>query len=139
MDARAAALERAEAGLTWQYPCLIWMADYLRDETGRDPAADWRSIDWTEATAKRELAKLAIAAHGDNAVARALDAIARRDGWIETDVPMQGAIMVGVLTIGDEGAPAIFDGQSKWISSVTGRGWTITGHHPERMWEIPRG
>lgn len=137
MDARAAALDRAKAGLTWEYPCLIWLADYLRDATARDPAAAWRSLTWDESTAKRELAKLALAGSGQNVVERALSVIAWRDGWIEADVPMQGAIMVGVMDLEGEGHPAIFDGQNKWIVSITGQGWTITGHHPERMWEIP--
>jgi hypothetical protein len=29
------AMTRAGSGLDWSYPCLIWVADYLRDYDGQ--------------------------------------------------------------------------------------------------------
>lgn len=140
MTALQNALSRADQGLDWSYPCLIWIADYLLDATGRDPAAKWRCIEWSEATAKHELAWLAGSDGGANpgtAVERALDVIANRDGWREADCPMQGAVMIGVYTSSDGiGVPAIFDGQDRWIISNDGKGWTSVATRPERMWEV---
>lgn len=131
-------MARAECGLDWSYPCLIWVADYLREATGRDPAERWRHIDWNEAKARGSLARLSVAGEGETAVERALDAIARRDEcWEAADGPRQGAVMVGVFTAPDGvGVPAIFDGSRRWIVSNDGRGWTSIGEKPGRMWEV---
>jgi len=143
----ARALARADRGLDWSYPCLIWVADFLADATGRDPAAAWRGTVWTAARAQRALARQATLGQGATLVEQALDAIAHRDGWRPAEGPMQGALMVGVyeaepfpaewdagqLTIG---VPAIFDGQRRWAMSNTGRGWTVTLQPPLRMWEV---
>jgi len=138
MSALASAMLRARAGLTWEYPCLVWIADYLRDATGRDPAAQWRAIAWDENTAHIELQKLAAFGQGDTDVERALHVIAKRDGWTETDSAHQGAIMVGVFTSQDGiGVPAIFDGEKRWIVSTDGRGWRSLKATPKRIWEIP--
>lgn len=130
-------MSRVDQGLDWSYPCLIWIADYLLDATGRDPAADWRKIDWSEETARHELGRLAVPGTGCTAVERALDVIANRDGWREADCPMQGAVMIGVYTSSDGiGVPAIFDGQDRWIISNDGKGWASVATRPERMWEV---
>lgn len=130
-------MARASGGLDWSYPCLIWIADYLRDATGRDPAAAWRTIRWDEAKARHELGRLAVGGEGATAVERALDAIAKRDGWLVADGPRQGAVMIGCLTSEDGvGVPAIFDGERRWIVSNDGHGWTSVAAKPERMWEI---
>lgn len=142
----AAAIARANRGLDWSYPCLIWIADYLRDATGRDPAESWRHVKWDEAGARHSLARLAVAGEGETAVERALDAIARRDGWIESDLMMQGAVMVGVYDAAslidgqDEriGVPAIYDGQRRWLVSNDGNGVASIEIKPRRMWEVPR-
>lgn len=155
------AMARAERGLDWSRPCLIWIADYLRDVTGQDPAADWRAIRWDEATAKGQLARLAAKGRGVTAVERALDVIARRDGWEPAEGPQQGAVMIGVYNAqplmrsdlpdriaGDVagveavregliGVPSIFDGQKRWIVSNDGRGWTSIALQPYRMWSVP--
>lgn len=140
MTALANALARAQSGLDWSYPCLIWVADYLRDATGQDPAAAWRAVEWSEARARQSLAKLALGGTGKTAVEKALDRRARDLGWIERDAPMQGAVMVGVFTSADGvGVPAIFDGQSRWIVSHDGQGWVSTVQKPERIWEVRHG
>ncbi|MFA5897927.1 MAG: hypothetical protein WC829_02320 [Hyphomicrobium sp.] len=134
-----AALARADRGLDWSYPCLIWVADYVRDATGTDYAAKWRGVGWTEASAKLALARLAAAGNGQTAVERAIDTCARASGWAEADGPRQGAVMIGVFAaIDGVGIPAIFDGQSRWIVSNDGRGWTSTIQKPIRIWEILR-
>ena len=136
-DALGLALARASGGLTWEYPCLIWIADYLRDATGRDPAAAWRAINWNEATARHELGRLAVAGEGRTAVERALDAIAKRDGWQAVDGPRQGSVMIGCYRSEDGiGIPAIFDGHRRWIVSNDGQGWASHSATPETMWEV---
>lgn len=133
----ARAMMRAERGLDWSYPCLVWVADFVRDATGRDPAAAWRGVSWDEAKAKAELGRLAVGGEGETAVERALDRVARRDGWEEADGPRQGAMMIGVYTGPDGiGIPAIFDGAKRWVVSVDGKGWTSIGEPPRRMWEV---
>lgn len=141
MSAVSAAIARASAGLDWSYPCLLWLADYLRDETGIDYASDWRRQPWTEATAKRALARLAAGGEGATAVERVLDNAARSLDWHEADAQMQGAVMIGVydgIEPGGEaiGIPAIFDGADRWVFSNDGKGVTVTGLPPRRMWEI---
>lgn len=130
------AMTRAGRGLDWSYPCLIWIADYLRDATGADFAADWRGIAFDEPQAKRELARLAIAGNGATAVERALSGLAIRFGWLERDGPQQGAVMIGVYTDPNgEGYPAIFDGWKGWLVAFTGKA-TVLRVPPARMWEI---
>lgn len=137
MTAITAAIARASRGLDWSYPCLIWVADYLSDATGRDPAESWRHVNWNEEAAKHSLARLAAAGEGDTAVERALSVIASREGWEPADGPRQGAVMIGVYTSPDgEGAPAIFDGSRRWIVSINGTGWTSVEAAPGRMWEV---
>lgn len=129
-------MTRAARGLDWSYPCLIWVADYLRDETGEDFAADWRGIAFDEPQAKRELARLAIAGEGGAAVDRALSGLAKRFGWIERDGARQGAVMIGVYTDPNgEGYPAIFDGWKGWLVAFLGDA-TVLPKQPDRMWEI---
>lgn len=137
MQAVANAIARARSGLDWSYPCLIWAADYLRDATGTDFAAEWRGVQWDEPTAMRHLARLSEAGSGLNRVERTIDGFARRHGWQEAEAPMQGAIMLGVYTDADgRGVVAIFDGSDRWIVSNDGKGVTVTGIQPDRMWEI---
>lgn len=138
MSALAAAMARADRGLAWDYPCLVWVADYLRDATGRDPAAEWRAIEWSQDVALTELQKIAAHGVGDTDVERALDAIGRREGWVEATEPHQGAVMVGVFEAGEIGVPAIFDGGRRWIVSNDGKGWRSMLVAPKRMWEIVR-
>ena len=136
-SAIANAMTRASRGLDWSYPCLIWIADYVRDETGADPASGWRHIVWDEATAKASLARLAVHGEGASVVERALDFIAKREGWEQADGPRQGAVMIGVFTAEDGvGVPAIFDGDRRWIVSNTGTGWVSLPNAPPRIWEI---
>jgi hypothetical protein len=131
------AMARAARGLDWSYPCLIWAADYVMAATGNDPAAGWRHLLWDEPTARASLGRLAARGEGNTAVERALDFIARRDGWRETDGPQQGAVMVGVYDDGETGYPAIFDGWRGWLVTFTGAA-TILREPPKRMWEIDR-
>lgn len=134
-----AAMARASRGLDWSYPCLIWVADYLRDATGRDPAESYRGTPWNERLALHLLARLGRDAEGETAVERALVAVAQRDGWLPADGPRQGAVMIGVFTASDGiGVPAIFDGERRWIISNDGRGWTSLAELPVRIWEVPR-
>lgn len=134
----ANAIARARSGLDWSYPCLIWVADFVRDATGTDYASDWRGVEWTEASAKHALARLAAGGEGETAVEKAIDNLARAASWQEADGPRQGAVMIGVY-LGEEGigVPAIFDGENRWIISNTGKGWTTLNTQPMRMWEIP--
>lgn len=139
LDAFNIALAKAGAGLTWSYPCLIWIADYLRDATGEDFAKGWRGIEWDEARARRELATLARAGEGRTAIEAAMDGFAKAHGWPEAEGPQQGAVMIGCYTSpdGDVGVPAIFDGRRRWLISGTGAA-TITLAAPARIWEIPK-
>lgn len=146
MTAITAAMARASRGLDWSYPCLIWIADYVRDATGKDPAEALRHVVWDQRNAQRHLKRLAkLGTIGDTDVERALDYIARRDGWIEADAMMQGATMIGVfdaaMAFGPvwqrTGAPAIFDGQNRWLCSTDGASVSSVGMKPKRMWEIP--
>jgi len=134
----ANAIARARSGLDWSYPCLIWVADFVREATGTDYASDWRGVKWTEATAKHALTRLAAGGEGETAVEKAVDNLARAVGWEAADGPRQGAVMIGVYRAEDGiGVPAIFDGESRWIVSNTGKGWRTLSAAPERMWEIP--
>jgi len=134
----ANAIARARAGLDWSRPCLIWVFDYVREATGIDYAADWRGIEWTEDRAKHALARLAAGGNGETAVEKAIDNLAREQGFEECDGPRQGAVMIGVYQAEDGiGVPAIFDGESRWIVSNTGKGWSSLSAAPERMWELP--
>lgn len=137
VDAFNLAISRASSGLTWGYPCLIWIADYVRDETGTDWAKRWRSIEWDEASARHYLARLAIRGSGDTAVERTMDGFAKDAEWDEADGPRQGSAMIGVYD-GPEGVgiPAIFDGARRWVYSNDGRGITSTAQAPKRMWVI---
>lgn len=137
-DAVANAIARARSGLDWSYPCLIWVADFVRDATGLDYASDWRGIAWTESSARQALLRLAADGEGETAVEKAIDNLARVAGWEAADGPRQGAVMIGVYTAEDGiGVPAIFDGESRWIVSNTGNGWATLSAAPERIWEIP--
>lgn len=140
MTAFGEAFSRAASGLDWSYPCLIWIADYLKAETGRDPAAGFRHVAWDEAGAKASLARLAVAGEGQTAVERTLDFIAKRDGWQARDGAQQGACMIGVFTAPDDpavGIPAIFDGWKGWLVCYYGVA-TILREQPVRMWEVAR-
>jgi hypothetical protein len=138
MTAFDEAFTRAASGLDWSFPCLIWIADYLRSETGRDPAAEWRSIAWNEDTAKRELVRLGLHGKGETRVEKALSVVASREGWTVADGARQGACMIGVYTdVTGEGAPAIFDGWRGWLIAGLGQA-TILRDAPDRMWEVPR-
>lgn len=134
------AILTASRGLDWSRPCLIWIADYLLAETGRDPAADWRQIEgWEEGRAKRELATLAAAGDGDSRVSRALDVIASREGWEPATENRQGALMVGVYDkAATDGVPAIFDGRNGWLLARMEPGCIIVKDMPDRIWEVPR-
>ncbi|MDB5540520.1 MAG: hypothetical protein JWQ89_2247 [Devosia sp.] len=135
----ASAIARARSGLDWSYPCLIWVFDFVRDATGTDYAAPWRRDAWDEATAKAVLARVAAGGRGDTAVEKALDRLAREQGFEEVDGPRQGAVMIGVYDAENGvGVPAIFDGEDRWIISNDGKGVTVTGIAPKRMWEIVR-
>lgn len=137
MSALQSAMAAADRGLDWSRPCLIWVADYLAEATGIDPAAAWREVAWDEGSARRHLAMLALGGVGSTAVERAIDGMAKRLGWVEADGPRQGAVMIGVFTSADGvGVPAIFDGGKRWVFSNTGRGWTSTAEMPVRMWEV---
>lgn len=137
MQAVANAIARARSGLDWSYPCLIWIADYVLDATGTDYASDWRAVQWDEATAKRALARLSAGGNGSTAVERAIDVMATLTGWQEVDGNQQGAVLIGVFDAEDGvGVPAIFDGENRWILSNDGKGVTVTGVLPKRMWEI---
>ena len=140
MDAVKHAMERAAGGLGWSYPCLIWVADYLLEATGIDYALGWRNRDWNEATATLALARLAAGGQGATSVEKALDNMARAQGWEPVTENRQGAVMIGVFNgIGPdgEGVPAIFDGESRWIAGhVEGRRIESIGLFPDRAWEL---
>lgn len=144
-DALVRAIKEAEAGLSWDRPCLLWIANFIRDATGKDPAAALRHVVWDQRNAQRHLKRLSKLGTGETDVERALDYIAKREGWIEADFAMQGATMVGVydaaMAFGPiwqrTGAPAIFDGQNRWLCSTDGASVSSVGLKPKRMWEIP--
>lgn len=136
MNAFNIAMARAAIGLDWGYPCLIWLADYVRDATGMDPAGRWRGLAWNEHVARRELVTLAIHGAGDTAVERAMDAMAYEFDWPERDVAMQGSVMIGCYRSDDVGVPAIFDGERRWLVSGAGDA-RVTAARPLRMWELP--
>lgn len=139
MNAREAAVHTALQGLTWERPCLIWLADYLVAETGRDYAADWRGIRWTERTAIRALKGLAVQGRGERLVERVIDAMARLHGWPEADSNRQGAVMIGVYRgLARDGVPAIYDGEARWIAGHIGSGLASLGEFPDRAWEVVR-
>lgn len=136
-DPFSIAMIDAGRGLRWDYPCLLWMADYLLRATGRDIAIDYRSARWTETKARRTLAVLSRVGLGSTAVECAMDGLAYKHSWQEADGPRQGAVMVGVYNIdGDVGAPAIFDGDRRWLHAGAGIA-VVTARKPDRMWEVP--
>lgn len=129
------ALARAGSGIRWSYPCLIWFADYARDATGNDPAAEWRGIEWDEAVAREIMGGLASQSGGRSDVERALATVAHRNDWEDVDAPRQGAVMVGVYTLNEVGVPAVFDGDRRWL--IAGEdGARITSLPPDRMWVL---
>lgn len=73
-----------------------------------------------------------------------MDAFARRHGWVEADLMMQGAVMIGVYDADNIvdgkaeriGVPAIYDGQKRWIISNDGRSVNSIEIKPRRMWEV---
>jgi len=138
------AIARASRGLDWSYPCLIWIADYVWDVTGVDPAAALRHVEWDQTGAQRHLARLARRGEGETDVERALDYIAKRDGWVEVECAMQGAAMIGVydgaMQFGPvwrpTGFPGIYDGQKRWICSTDGASVSSVDMKPKRMWEL---
>ena len=124
-------------GVDWEYPCLLWIADYLLDETGYDYARELRHIQWNERRSMRHLRALAVQGHGKKLVERALDALARGHGWEAADECRQGAVMVGVFRdMAPNGSPAIFDGESRWICAALGGGMISTNRLPHRVWEV---
>lgn len=137
MNAFNIALSRASSGLTWGYPCLIWIADYVRDETGKDWAKRWRGIEWDEQSARHHLARLAVRGEGGTAVERTMDGFAKDAQWEEVDGARQGMPMIGVYDGPDGvGVPAIFDGSRRWVYSNDGAGLRSTPNPPKRMWVI---
>ena len=139
MSAIANAIARARSGLDWSYPCLIWVFDYVCEATGTDYAAPWRVARWDEASARAALVRAAAGGKGSTAVEKAIDRLAREQSFEECDGPRQGAVMIGVYDTEDDavGVPAIFDGESRWIVSNTGEGWSTLSVPPKRMWELP--
>ena len=130
------ALARAGNGITWGYPCLIWFADYIRDATDFDPAAEWRDIRWDETKARRIMSVLALQSEGATEVERALATTAARNGWREADAAEQGAVMFGVYRLTDSlGVVAVYDGAKRWL--IAGEdGARITAVPPSRMWVV---
>jgi len=137
MEAFDNAMTRAARGIDWTYPCLIWVADYLLEATGKDFAAEWRGLTFDEAETKRHLINLAAFEPGETAVEKALSGLASRFGWEERDGARQGAIMIGVFTDPRDGSgfPAIFDGWKGWLVAYFGDA-TVLRDRPIRMWEI---
>lgn len=133
-------MERAAGGLDWSRPCLLWVADYILEATGVDYALGWRNREWTEASAKEALIRLSAGGDGASAVEKALDNMARAQGWEPVDGNRHGAVLIGVFNgIGPdgEGVPAIFDGESRWIvGHVGGRRVDSVGLFPDRAWEV---
>ena len=136
MNAFNIAMSRAAIGLDWSYPCLIWVADYVRDATGVDFAARWRGLAWNEHVARRELAMLSRSGDGVTAVERAMSGMAATYGWQSCDSPRQGAVMIGCYAGEDVGIPAIFDGDTRWLMAGEGLA-RITRAMPGRAWELP--
>lgn len=129
------ALARAGHGISWSYPCLLWFADYVIDATGFDPASEWRSVEWDEATGRRIMDEIGDGMMGSTPVEKALAATAERHGWAQTDAPQQGSIMVGAYSFHGTGVAAIFDGDKRWAIGHED-GLRITPLSPERMWVI---
>lgn len=140
MTAIENAIVRARRGIDWQYPCLIWVADYLLDATGVDYAIGWRRVGWDEPTAKRALVALSRGGRGISAVEKALDNMAEAQGWERAEENRQGAVMIGVFNeLAADGVPAIFDGTDRWIAGHVGGGAvTSVGVFPDRAWEVLR-
>lgn len=138
MDAVKHAIARAERGIDWRYPCLLWVADYLLEATGVDYASGWRRVEWDEASAKRALVRLASGGNGVSAVERALDNMAQVLDWEPAEENRQGAVMIGVFNgLAADGVPAIFDGTDRWIAGhVEGGAVTSIGKFPDRAWEV---
>lgn len=138
MDAVKHAMQRAERGLDWSYPCLIWVADYLLEATGVDYASGWRRMEWDEASAKDALVRLAAGGSGVSAVEKTLDNMAQVLDWEPVEENRQGAVMIGVFNgLAADGVPAIFDGTDRWIAGhVGGKSVTSVGAFPDRAWEV---
>lgn len=128
----------AHRGIGWEYPCLIWVADYLREEVGTDFAAAFRQGGkWGERRALLLLRGLALQGRGACLVERAMDAMATAHGWAEAGENRQGAVMIGVFRdLAPNGSPAIFDGTSRWICAVLGGGMLSMGRFPDKVWEV---
>jgi hypothetical protein len=139
VTAREKAIAAALAGIDWRYPCLLWIADYLLDETGIDHAGALRTIEWNERRVMRQLRALAVQGQGECLVERAIDAFARHLGWEEAGECRQGAVMIGVYRdLAPNGSPAIFDGESRWICAALGGGMISATRLPHRVWEVKR-
>lgn len=134
MTAYSRAFVRASAGIDWSRPCLIWLCDYVLDETGVDPAAAWRRAEWTERTAMATMARVGRGHQGDSLVEKALEEAAATCGWAAADVP-DGAC-VGVFQYGDIGLPAVFDGNGSWLVA-TAAGAVVTKRTPKKIWRLP--
>ena len=134
MTAYARAFARAADGITWSYPCLIWVSDYALDLTGNDPAERFRSWVWDERKSMRAMASAGRGMPGTSPVERALHDIAERCEWFEVEEP-QGHC-VGVYDLGEIGVPAIYDGASRWLVA-TADGAIVTAHAPKKIWRLP--
>lgn len=133
----ANAIARAQPGLDWSRPCLIWLADYLVDVGHHDIAADWRGIAWGDVRSRRELVLLARRGQGGSPVGCVMDWLAREHGWEPTDASRQGAVMVGVFDhLAADGVPAIFDGQDRWVAGRVSGGISSIRFMPDRAWEV---
>jgi hypothetical protein len=128
------AFERAASGFDWSRPCLIWLSDYVRDVTGKDPAAAWRAGVHNKRSALVALKQAARGGKGDTHCERALVAAGQRLGWRETDAPAAGAVGVFNGTDGT-GYPAIADPAGNWLLA-TESGALVIPDRPRRMWSI---
>lgn len=137
MDAVKHAIARAERGIDWNYPCLIWVADYLLEATGVDYASGFRRVEWDEPSAKRALVRLSGGGKGASAVEKALDIMAQELGWEAVEENRQGAVMIGVYSdLAENGSTAVFDGTDRWIVAQLGGGCVSIGRFPDRAWEV---
>jgi uncharacterized protein DUF6950 len=131
-----AAFDAAMMPFSWRYPCLLWLADYIKQVTGTDPAADWRGVTWDQEKAQAALARLAADAPlGRSDLEWVLIKMADRHGWQWRGAGEQGA-EIGVHELDGQGFPSIRNpADGLWLLNATD-GLRTTRRWPASAWGL---
>lgn len=138
VDAYLAAFNSASRGFRWDYPCLIWLADFVLAATGNDPALDYRDREWDHKSAVAALLGIVSReAHNGEKIfvedytAVAVRAFARRFNWPENgDLPA-----IGAYAETEFGVPAISIHKDQWLRYATS-GAHVIRTPPPVIWSL---